>query len=212
MHRSAMPVREFLEANTQTGRGRSDHWGDSPFVPSVEAIVERTNKVMAERKRASASAKGASNGAPGQRGKAAKASGINVSDFLRPSAPSLSSSSASPPPPQSFSSGAATGRGGGPVSGDSAAGSSINASDVDSFELLCQLKIKARTLSPGAYHSFKEATLSVFADEDDARATQGAASTVGSRNAQQTGGSASEGLLTHKAGAGYKLDEEAGDY
>ena len=60
--RSAMHVSDFLANNTSdncfAGTGGSGkvaapnpHWGDSPLVPSVDWMIERTNAVMTERRR-----------------------------------------------------------------------------------------------------------------------------------------------------------------
>ena len=48
--RGAMHVADFLAANRNGGNETSVHWGNSPHVPSVESIVERTTRVMEMRR------------------------------------------------------------------------------------------------------------------------------------------------------------------
>jgi|MDSY01.2.fsa_nt_gb hypothetical protein len=109
--RSGMHVVDFLNT-MRSDSGTSSHWGNSPHVPSMQSIVERTAVVMEARRRARHEAKnfsavagagGVDPGAvmvgarhksaptfdPGQR------SGMHVSNFLAEAGASSSSSSSS---------------------------------------------------------------------------------------------------------------------
>ena len=48
--KSAMHVEDFLNEQ-RNSNGKSRHWGNSKYVPSVESLIERTTSVMNERKR-----------------------------------------------------------------------------------------------------------------------------------------------------------------
>ena len=177
--RSAMHVTDFLDANT-IGNGKSQHWGDSELVPSVESIIESTSVLMEARRRERAREKSSEKIKDNS-----THSGIPVAEFLKfTSRGSVSDISSDVIDSKSLSSP----RGGipiadflGGISNKSGDGNICRPNEIgiiseqeqfleeNDAKLISLLKQRALLLNHDYYKLFKKAVLMSFADIESSR-------------------------------------------